>query len=691
MSSQLARSILILCCCSLCLVSCNRQESQPEPTVVPTAVLPSPTAIPPSPTAVPATATSPILLAEYMPVYEEAPCESILTPEAVGTLVGVNIQCGFLTVLEDREGDAKDTLRLAVAHISSRTPTADAVPLVFLPGGPGSPILSHLADFNQQFAGPLSDGRAIILFDPRGVGFSEPQLDCWELKATYLQDLGQQFPAAERADNYKEALFTCRDRLQASDANLGMYHSATMAADVKDLLQALGYKQADLLAVSYGTRLAQQLMQDYPDLVRSVVLDSVVPIDNEFIPETADWQGAALQALFAACASQPDCQAAYPDLEAVYNELQTTLAEEPVAIMITDPVQGNVIEIMADHAALNNALQWALPNSALAPLIPQMLYSLRDGDGMLLGSVLTLPLLTYGDMSLGMMISVLCHDQVFTLSPEQLVAGARSHPHLGLLNVVAAYEDGRFLLDLCQQWGAAEPEPGANEPLNSVIPTLILAGERDTTTPPAFGRHLAQGLEHSYFVELPNEGHVPTFGPAADCIQEMIRAFLDNPEVEPDLSCPNERSQASFFIPYNGGEEIGLTPWTADDLPFTIMTPADWQAGEYNHFYWLRFPGDSAQLVVQASSISIEEWLSFLMDNYAGVGLEERPEYVEETMINDRPWQIYTTSFHDQPVTFAFTHEAGTTYQINIASINQEHTSLYENLFLPVLTSLNTK
>ena len=235
------------------------------------------------------------------------------------------------------------------------------------------------------------------------------------------------------------------------------------------------------------------------------------------------------------------------------------------------------------------------------------------------------------------------------------------------------------------------PEPGANEPLDSVIPALILAGERDTTTPPAFGRHLAQGLENSYFVELPNQGHVPTFGPAADCIQEMIRAFLDNPDVAPYLSCPHAHSEASFFIPYNGGQEIVLTSWTADDLPFTIMAPAAWQAGDYNHFYWLRFPGDGAQLVVQAASISIEEWLSFLMDNYAGVGLQERPEYVEEIVINGRVWQIYTTLFNSQPVTFAFTQEAGTTYQINIASALQEHTALYDNLLLPVLTSLNPK
>lgn len=682
------RDIILLLLLGAGLFACNEQAAEPLPTLIPTIVL---EAAPESD--LPATAVSPTPAqtptpVEYTPIYKTTDCQEML---GIEISPDVNIECGFVIVPEDRLASASDTVSVAVARIFSHNPANNAAPLLFLPGGPGSPALDYLSNYYTQLAVPLQDERDVILFDPRGVGLSEPEMDCWGLKLTYLRDLAETFTDAERTEKYQTALFNCKERLEEDGANLAAYHSQSIAADVKDILQVLGYEKAHLFGVSYGTRLAQQIMQDYPELVETAVLDSVVPMSTQMITQTATWPDEARQSLFATCASQPACQASYPNLEAVYQSLQTSMLENPVPLSFTDPVLGNEIEIMATPATLDAALQWALPNPYLSPFIPQMLYELQAGDGTLLTAAIGLPLLTYEDISLGMMLSVLCHDQVSSLTAEQLVAGPESYPQLSILNMVAAYDNGRFLRDMCRQWGALAPELVVPQPVQSDIPTLILAGQLDTTTPPAFGQHVAQTLSRSYFIELPDQGHVPSFGPASDCLQEMIQAFWQQPAQVPTYTCQVEQTQTAFFVAYDGSVEIALTPFTADELPFTVMVPAAWEPGASNHFYWLRFQGDVAQIAVQASPVSVAEWLDFLVENYVSSGLAEYPRYQEEITVNGRTWQIYSATFENHPVTFAFAQEAGMTFHAALASSPSEHEALFTNLLLPVLASITPK
>lgn len=668
-----AKSFIILI--GLCLAACNRPQAPLLPTAVPTAVQPTATAMPPTATAVPTPS-----LPEYQPIYEAAPCPANLPP--------IDIQCGFVIVPEDRYGDVQDTIRLAVARIASANP-ADTTPLIFLPGGPGSPAMNRIAGYYDQFIAPMTVDRDLIIFDARGVGLSQPALDCPELKLAYLEDLGSYFPAHEREEKYTNAFFTCRDRLQRGGANLATYSTAVNAADVKDILRLLGYEQAHLLGVSYGTRLAQQIMRDYPELVKSAILDSVVPLAMPANIAPVKWQDETLPSLFQVCIEDPACLAGYPNLAGVYAELRQTLSAEPLLITVADPTGVFQSELFVDDARLESALQWALPHSHFAPLIPQMLYSAQNGDGTILSSVLSLPLAVYGDINLGMMISVLCHDQVLALPPEALTFSVQTHPYLQNMPFISFFEDGQALHEICTQWGAKPFAVTEDGPLVSDIPTFILAGQFDATTPSAYGRDVAHKLSRSYFIELPNEGHTPSFGPASACVLEMVQAFLQSPEVAPDSACHQEFAQTQFFVPYDGTKALTFVLFTAVDPPFTVTVPAEWTPDQYNHFNWLRFPGDPTQLAVQASTISMEAWLDFLMENYAGEGLIAYPQASGEVAINGRIWQLYTTVHQGKLVTFAFTTAAGTTYHINLATMAQEQDALFKAVLVPVIESLS--
>jgi pimeloyl-ACP methyl ester carboxylesterase len=89
--------------------------------------------------------------------------------------------------------------------------------------------------------------------------------------------------------------------------------------------------------------------------------------------------------------------------------------------------------------------------------------------------------------------------------------------------------------DLCQYYGIGAPNPLEDAPVQSDIPTLLLAGEYDPITPPFWAPLAAETLSAGYAYEFPGTGHAVISRGA--CPGRMIRAFLDNPAQPPDASC----------------------------------------------------------------------------------------------------------------------------------------------------------
>lgn len=500
---------------------------------------PIPPTLTPVPTETPTPTSTPIPTeVAYTPVFEPATCPFDVP-------AGATVDCGYVVVPEDRSDDPTDTIRLTVAVYRSFSDDPAPDPVIYLQGGPGMDSLGWSAGFYGLLVKPVLAERDFIFFDQRGTGRSEPELDCPELKLLFLQDAGRGFPPEGMMERYTNALMMCRDRLVIEGANLAAYTSADSAADVKDIAAVLGYGQINLYGISYGTRLAQAVMRDYPEIVRSAVLDSVVPIDVGLYQEVSS--AASLQVLFDGCAADPACSTAYPDLKAVFYDLVEQLDAEPVVVEIPDPRTGRIYAIEVNGARFASAAVWALSSSYTIPLIPQAIYQARDGNYEPVVYGMAAPLLIYESLSLGMMISVECHDHAFATTPDALdglIADSRLTEVLGLSSL-----GGEDVIEICQMWGAAPFDPRDGEPLTSGIPTLVLAGEYDSTTPPLFGQRVAETLSAGYYFEFPGEGHAPSAGGAGNCAQRILLAFLDDPTAEPDSACIAEMDGPDFVVP----------------------------------------------------------------------------------------------------------------------------------------------
>ena len=80
----------------------------------------------------------------------------------------------------DYDDPAADEIELAVAIFRQSNEGESGTPLVYLDGGPGGNTLKTIPFAFDQGLAALAEGRDLIVFDQRGVGYSNPALDCPE-------------------------------------------------------------------------------------------------------------------------------------------------------------------------------------------------------------------------------------------------------------------------------------------------------------------------------------------------------------------------------------------------------------------------------------------------------------------------------------------------------------------------------
>lgn len=439
--------------------------------------------------------------------FQTAPCPF---KPAAGVVEGRDVQCGYLTVPEDHSRPQGSTIRLAVAIFKASYSNPAPDPVIDLQGGPGTELLANLGPVltPTNITNVWPGDRDLILLDQRGVGYFQPSLSC----------------------QANETLLTCHNRLVRQGINLDDYNTIQNAEDVHELVRSLGYRQVNLYGISYGTRLALTMMRLFPADIRSVVLDSTSPpqvnIDTGFPVATQR----AFDTLFQGCAASLYCNQHYPHLQAVFARLVSDLNQHPTTIQGTDPQTGKPASAVISGDDVVNGLRNALYDTSLIPKLPRLIYELANHDYSQVVAVSEAANAALGSGTLGMQLSVQCSES--TLTPQamptavQMVEPETRHYFLSSLQNIYAN---------CQLWNV-QPVPAAQrQPVTSAIPTLILAGEYDPATPPAYGLLAAHTLSRSFYFLFAGTGH-GVVG-RNSCATRMFRAFFELPTVKPDTTC----------------------------------------------------------------------------------------------------------------------------------------------------------
>ncbi|MEZ4589741.1 MAG: alpha/beta hydrolase, partial [Chloroflexota bacterium] len=628
--------IILFVCVSLLLAACQSSEPVEETAVSPDPTLAQPvinTAVPPTntpePTAEPTAAPTATPEPAYEPLFETSTCE-------FGIPGNRDVTCGYLTVPENRNDVANGrTVRLHVAIFASDSPNPAPDPILYLEGGPGGDALEVVPlAFEDRFA-PFLANHEFIMFDQRGTGYSEPSLACPELIDLTLDTLDDDLTDEEAEALNLEALGACRDRLVADGVDLTAYNSAENAADVADLRIALGYEAWNLYGISYGTRLAQTVMRDHPEGIRSVVLDSAYPLAANLQLETAVNAERAFSVFFAGCAADPACAAAYPDLDAVFAQLVADLNENPIILEAYNLSDRQYYDALINGDFMVGLLFQALYSVELTPIMPKLIFDVRDGRTTDLNPLVSNLLFQQEFVSQGMQLSVQCNEEVSFSVPGE-TRPATAYPYLNDI-FEASSVTGQFGFAVCDLWQAGQADPIENMLVNSDLPTLILAGEYDPITPPIWGQDVAEGLSDFYYFEFPGIGHGASV--SGDCPLAVTQAFIADPTTEPDAACVAEMAGPPFLVPAVAGAAIELEAYSSATFGVSGAKPVGWEEASPGTFLRGNSALDQTVIIQQATppGLATASLLDLLSSQ---LGLEASPlqsgEYVDE---NGRTWQ----------------------------------------------------
>ncbi|MCS6835421.1 MAG: alpha/beta hydrolase [Anaerolineae bacterium] len=612
--------------------------------------------------------------------FEPADCRFPIPP-------GADVTCGFVVVPEDHQGNPQDTIKLYTAIYRSRSANPKPDPIIFLQGGPGGAIVAGFAASYARFIEPLTAERDMIVFDQRGTGFSEPALSCPEYNPVNDAVYSGQLSADEIAEPTIEAVRACSERLQNEEGvNPQAYTSAQNAADVAALASVLGYEKVNLYGGSYGTRLAQTVMRDYPELVRSVVLDGVIALENNIFTEQASKSQDALDRLFAACAADSACAAAYPDLEQVFVQTVEALDEQPLSLTLIIPNKGQV-DVTVTPEVFMGALFFSFQSSDLVAKAPQVIYEVSQGDPSSLRDALTVTLLIGEGINLGKFLAVNCHEEAYATTAEAMDASLEAYPLTGRLARLSLGGSGQAMLDTCAAWGAKPFDPREVEPVRSDVPALIFSGEFDSATPPIWAEQVAKNLSNSTSIILPAKGHVETLG--GGCPIAIASAFLDDPQAPVDTSCVEDMPNIVF---------TGAGEAPAQEVVFRELNeagvkgvvPEGWTAIAEGVYARGQSMSDVTLLITQAADFAISDAVQLVSEQFS----LEQVEQVGEREANGVIWTLFQADGEVASVPIkadlAIVEAPKATLIAVLVSLAEERDALRETVFLPVVDALRS-
>jgi pimeloyl-ACP methyl ester carboxylesterase len=253
--------------------------------------------------------------------------EACKLPPSTLEVEGQTILCGTVTVPEnyDNPDGRKIPLEFAILKARSQSPAPD--PLIYLHGGPAGGTLASLSLVSDELYANHRRTRDIVTFDQRAAALSAGTVTCYAEMADHLKELAAANKDPTKKPTLDVLIKPCVEEILASGADLPAYNSENNARDVRALMSALGYPTYNIYGISYGTRLALEVLRTAPDGVRSVVVDGVAPTTVYLYDDLYGPYADALDALVDQCAADEDCNAAYPDLHGTINAAFTWLSE----------------------------------------------------------------------------------------------------------------------------------------------------------------------------------------------------------------------------------------------------------------------------------------------------------------------------------------------------------------------------
>jgi pimeloyl-ACP methyl ester carboxylesterase len=444
---------------------------------------------------------------------------------------GIKARCGTLVRPEDPADPDSPALELHVAVVSALSLEPEPDPFVPIAGGPGQASTRFYAGYAGAFE-EIRRTRDIVLIDQRGTGKSA-SMNC---------DVEEEI--VEGAFSREQTIEDTRRCLAVLPHDPRYFTTSVAVQDLEALRLALGYTQFNLYGISYGSRVAQHFLRRYPESTRSVIIDGVVPPQIALGPTIAIDAQNALEAIFERCTESEACSERFPTLRDDFDRLRARLIEEPVTVSMAHPVNGALEDITFDDNNMAGALRLLSYSPQSVALIPLLIDEAVNGNfAPLAAQFLMISAGMAEQLSVGMHNAVVCTEDFPYFAGEAVSRVALAATYIGPVQLDA-------LEAICSVWPKGVLDEDFKTPVATDIPVLLLSGEADPITPPAYADLAAVDLGNALHLTGKRQGH----GQAPQgCMPQVIGRFVESASFEGlQTDCLNRLFAMPFFLDFSG-------------------------------------------------------------------------------------------------------------------------------------------
>jgi pimeloyl-ACP methyl ester carboxylesterase len=439
------------------------------------------------------------------------------------------LECTTFEVPYDYENPSIGTFRLPVTRRLANNLSERIGTLLINPGGPGAAALDYVAYADQIFSNSIVDRFDIVAWDPRGVGQSDPHIDCVDSMDDYfgLDPSPDDESETQLLTSGAEAFATaCMTR---SGEFLPYVSTMNTASDMDVLRRALNEEQISYLGFSYGTSLGATWATLFPETVRAAVLDAAVDPTTGYVDGLLLQAGgfeSSLNAFLTKCnTSQCSFMKIGESAEDAFDRILLSLDQNPIANENDRTFTNQGVAQTGIAGALYGDYQWPQLESALSAA------DLGDGQALLLlfdehfsrdSSGLT-------DDSLDAYFGISCLDRDEPITPDQ-VLNLKS----GLQDIAPRLGAGWIQeMLICANW-QVEPQGGITVSADTEHRIVVVGSTGDAATPLEGTRNMVTALGRARLVISPLEQHT-TYGSDV-CVTKIVDNYLLNLTDGPDIT-----------------------------------------------------------------------------------------------------------------------------------------------------------
>ncbi len=440
---------------------------------------------------------------------------------------GINAECGYLHVPEDRNDPNGRMLDLRTVVVRASGPDRQPDPLFYIVGGPGVAVTSPniVANSHNYIFSKVNAQRDLVFVDQRGT--NDKHLSSCKPIPFEIADAAQQ----QMNDWMKQCLSTL-------DGDPRFYTTVPAMQDLDEARAALGYDKINLYGISYGVTAEQVYMRMFPEHVRAVVMDHGHPADLPYAQMLPRATQSALDQVLAYCEQDEKCHAAYPDIRGDWKTVLDRLTKGPVVTSYVPPGATAPVSVTLDHLghSVYNALfagtYYQLP-SAIHEFATHEDWTpiIKSTNGQSGSNNDLEPLMFY-------MIS--CFEPAAGYQPEE-IARLNPDPMFRDWIVKIAQNTEKICATL------PKPDPsliyGPGKPVS--LSALMLNSLLDPVFPPSYMDLALKEFTQSRVITEPTEGHEPS---GLMCRWDIIAQYIQQGSVDGlDTSCMANQ-KPSFVI-----------------------------------------------------------------------------------------------------------------------------------------------